>query len=260
METLGAPQSELRAERARRDSLQDLFGERAVSSEKKKRVAQLNYLSSLDDTYVCTASTILRTIGKLKGLQWSKLDIFQGTLKRRWDLRADLELVLQIVLSEEIRIAPLPGHFHISFEKLYTPSFGNGVKSLRPDVSNVLLKESWWWICAGEIEKRLGTDALVLDETLWSGLRYSISDGVSGGKWKAPGTTFIASGYDCLQSPYVAHTDGQKRDRKLQKREPKNRPLTESPVCYVIFNYWWCSDLRNLRIPGGRCSAVDITE
>lgn len=61
---------------AERVSLQILIEDCAVSCEKMERKGKLDLLPSLEDKYIGTASTILKAIEKIEGLETRELDPF----------------------------------------------------------------------------------------------------------------------------------------------------------------------------------------
>lgn len=132
------------------------------------------------------------------GLETSELDSFEGTLKPRWGCKGDLASKQGIVMSEEVSIAPLLGHSHISSGKLYTLSTENDVAFFRAAVSNLLFNKSWPSFFATKEQKRSCNDVLALNKELRERLLDSNSDAVDGGKRKAQDIIFTGLGYDCL--------------------------------------------------------------
>lgn len=98
--------------------------------------------------------TTLKEILKMGGLDTSESDLFQGIFKRRWDLKEDPVSTQGKVLSEEISIAKLLGHCHISAGKIYNSSFEIDGRFTRSAIRDVLLNESLSSLCVTKRQKR----------------------------------------------------------------------------------------------------------
>lgn len=139
MGRVSVSQVTLRVARAKRNNLSTSIENPALFSEKEERKGKLECLTSLDITYVGTASTNQKEILKMEGLKASDHDSCKETSKRRWDCRGDLVSKEEIVLCEEYSIAPILIYCQMFSGKLGTSSFESRVKFPRSSITNMPL-------------------------------------------------------------------------------------------------------------------------